>query len=100
MPSFPFTFRTLSAALFCASLMACGSNNGEGSGGNAVSLKDLEVVDGTTSDAMTDLDGVKSEGTATAPVAINASTAAPASRPAAAEGDNSTAAPEEVVSDQ
>ena len=45
------------------SLTACG---GADKGGNSVQMKDMEVVDGTATDAMTDLDGVQSEGTAIA----------------------------------
>lgn len=44
-------------------LAACGSAD---KGGNKVEMKDMEVVDGTATDAMTDLDGVQSEGTAVA----------------------------------
>jgi hypothetical protein len=55
-----FAFATLAA--LALPLGACGSKDT----GNkvAVPLKDLDVVDGTVNDAMTDLDGVKSEGTA------------------------------------
>lgn len=45
----------------CAALTGCGGGD---KGGNSVQMKDMEVVDGTASDAMTDLDGVQSEGTA------------------------------------
>ncbi|MEJ7926849.1 hypothetical protein WG908_08800 [Sphingobium sp. AN641] len=44
-------------------LSACGSGPKDG---NSVQMKDLEVVDGTATDAMTDLDGVQSEGTSIA----------------------------------
>ena len=44
-------------------LAACGSAD---KGGNKVEMKDMEVVDGTATDAMTDLDGVQSEGAAVA----------------------------------
>lgn len=88
---------TLMAGL---ALAGCGSNGG-GEAGNAVALKDLEVVDGTTSDAMTDLDGVKAEGTAMAPLPANGAASA---RTQADDGDeggaSNAAAPEEVVSDQ
>ncbi len=93
-----FDARTLStiALLFaCAPLAACG---GEEKGGNAVQMKDLEVVDGTATDAMTDLDGVQSEGTSVSMPGGNSSRAAPrkdseaAAEPAAKES--------EVVADQ
>ena len=45
------------------SLTACGSGD---KGGSNVQMKDMEVMDGTATDAMTDLDGVQSEGTAIA----------------------------------
>ena len=51
------------------SLTACG---GADKGGNSVQMKDMEVVDGTATDAMTDLDGVQSEGTAIALPGANA----------------------------
>ena len=90
------------AALALASLMALGAcNSGDKQGGNAVALKNLEVVDGTTSDAMTDLDGVRSEGTAVTPSAGNASGAAAA--PAANSSDAAKPQDEdspEVVADQ
>ena len=74
-------------------LAACG---GADKTETKVEMKDMEVVDGTTSDAMTDLDGVQSEGTAIASpgnAAANASSAAqPAAEPAGAEA--------EVLSDQ
>lgn len=95
----------LSLMFACAALAllgACGEQ--EGGGANVTAqMKDLEVVDGSTSDAMTDLDGVTSEGTAMAdtgsgnttapnPVATNAS--APVSTD---EAEDKNA---EVVADQ
>lgn len=62
-------------------------------------MRDMEVVDGTASDAMTDLDGVQTEGIALPP----APGATPP--PAASSTSNSTAETEDsseadVVSDQ
>ena len=95
----PFFARSVVAALLCASLAACGKSDPQA--GNMVSLKDLEVVDGTTSDAMTDIDGVKTEGTALAPVTTNAALPAPSAEGAASTTDNNAASPpEEVISDQ
>ncbi|MDE0946181.1 MAG: hypothetical protein OSA39_04970 [Sphingobium sp.] len=74
-------------------LAACG---GADKTETKVEMKDMEVVDGTTSDAMTDLDGVQSEGTAIAlsgNAAANASTAAQPTTEAAGEDA-------EVLSDQ
>lgn len=77
-------------------LVACDSKDSAPT--NMVSMKDLEVVDGTTSDAMTDLDGVQTEGTALAPVSSGGgngtlSAAAPANETAPAENT-------QVLSDQ
>lgn len=84
----------LSASLaLCALLAACGGGD---KGGNAVQMKDMEVVDGTATDAMTDLDGVQSEGAAVALPTANA--AAPAAdNEAKAEAPAQDA---EVVADQ
>jgi hypothetical protein len=81
------------ATLGCLSLVACG---GKDEGGNKVQMKDMEVVDGTATDAMTDLDGVQSEGGALAMPdnGTNASAAAPAPKEKAAAADA------EVLSDQ
>lgn len=93
--------RTIFTAMLmasCAPLAGCGSQD---KGGNSIQMKDMEVVDGTATDAMTDLDGVQSEGTTlTLPAnkADNASTAAPkaATAPEAKEASEDS----EVVSDQ
>lgn len=87
----------LSAAL-SVSLTAC--SKGSDGGNTTIAMKDLEVVDGTTSDAMTDLDGVRTEGTAMAPVAAGNATTARAD----GDAETNSAAPAEqgaeVVSDQ
>ncbi|WP_340267422.1 hypothetical protein [Sphingobium mellinum] len=87
----------------CLGASACGKKE---QGGSAVQMKDLEVVDGTTTDAMTDLDGVQSEAPAPAVPGMSAAgnsagaiASAPANRTepagnAAAQGDA------EVLSDQ
>ncbi len=86
------------AAAMLPSLAACSKS---GSGGNStVAMKDMDVVDGTATDAMTDLDGVKAEGTAMAPVTSSNSTAP---KVASAPTTNSAAPADpgaEVVSDQ
>lgn len=75
------------------SLAACG---GKDEGGNKVEMKDMEVVDGTTSDAMTDLDGVQSESAPATTATDNGSNAtAPAKAAKPAAGEDS-----EVVADQ
>jgi hypothetical protein len=79
----------------CALLTACGSGD---KGGNAVQMKDMEVVDGTATDAMTDLDGVQSEGTAIAgPVGNTGNAAGPAPAPA---DKKAAASDDEVLADQ
>ncbi len=81
----------------CAALGACGKDDKTT---NMVQMKDLEVVDGTTTDAMTDLDGVQSEAPSAAlPSAGGNNSAAAAARPepAAADAEQGEA---EVLSDQ
>ncbi|GBH31803.1 MAG: hypothetical protein ACOY4N_11965 [Pseudomonadota bacterium] len=77
-------------------LAACGSAD---KGGNKVEMKDMEVVDGTATDAMTDLDGVQSEGTAVAMPNSNAADNAAAARPKPAE-QKAQAEDAEVLADQ
>jgi len=84
----------------CATLMGC---SGGDKGGNAVQMKDMEVIDGTATDAMTDLDGVQSEGTATVMPAGNASNESVATaRPDRKKEETGESADQgaEVVADQ
>lgn len=85
--------RTMIAALLLVpALAACGGGD---KAGNVVQIKDMEVVDGTATDAMTDLDGVQSE-SAQAALPANAANSASA-------GNTTSAAPPadaEVLSDQ
>ncbi|HKR17168.1 hypothetical protein [Rhizorhapis sp.] len=77
-------------------LTACGSGKGEGD--KTVAMRDMEVVDGTATDAMTDLDGVQTEGIALPPAATATKPIAPA-----AETSNSTeedTSEQEAVADQ
>lgn len=80
----------------CLTLIGCGGGD---KGGNVVQMKDMEVVDGTATDAMTDLDGVQSEGT---PAVMPAGNASSAARPAPRrdEPDESADNSAEVVADQ
>lgn len=81
----------------CLGLAGCG---GEQKSSNAVQMKDLEVVDGTTTDAMTDLDGVQSEAPAMAVPGVKADNAtAPATKDETA-GNAAAPADTEVLSDQ
>ena len=50
----------LLCASACLLLAGCGDN--KEATGNAVQMRDMEVVDGTVNDSMTDLDAVKSDG--------------------------------------
>ena len=50
----------LLGASACLLLAGCGDN--KDATGNAVQMRDMEVVDGTVNDSMTDLDAVKSDG--------------------------------------
>lgn len=81
----------------CTALTACGKDEKTS---NTVQMKDLEVVDGTTTDAMTDLDGVQSEVPAAALPSAgsnNSAAAAPAKPEPAA---NAASGETEVLSDQ
>ena len=80
----------------CMALAACG---GDEKSGNAVQMKDLEVVDGTTTDAMTDLDGVQSEAPAPALPGVGNNNAA-ASEPKQEAATNAAQGDTEVLSDQ
>ncbi|WP_323809954.1 hypothetical protein [Sphingobium baderi] len=83
----------------CITLMGCGGGD---KGGNVVQMKDMEVVDGTATDAMTDLDGVQSEGTAAAMPVGNASNAGAAAKPRPRKEETGESGDEsaEVVADQ
>lgn len=85
----------------CLAVAGCGKKD---EGGNTVQMKNLEVVDGTTTDAMTDLDGVRSEAPAPAVPGMNASdngTASTSSAKPAAPAENTAASRDtEVLSDQ
>jgi hypothetical protein len=75
------------------SLTACGKKD---DGATKVQMKDMEVVDGTATDAMTDLDGVQSEAGAAAPAA-NASDNQTVPAPSRAKAPPAEA---EILSDQ
>lgn len=82
----------------CLALLTSACGGHEEKATNSVAMKDLEVVDGTATDAMTDLDGVRVEGTAMAPASSHAAT-----QPAEPQATNESAAEKpdtEVVSDQ
>ncbi len=75
----------MALAAACALLAGCGDSNSAAS--NAVEMRDMDVVDGTVSDDMTDLDAVRSNGVGAGESAGNsaAPNAAPAPQPSAAD---------------
>lgn len=90
----------ITAATLCAVPLMGGCGGKDKAGGN-IQMKDMEVVDGTATDAMTDLDGVQGEGTAIAPIAANASNAGEATpAPKEARPGAAAAGDAEIVSDQ
>lgn len=74
----------LLGASACLLLAGCGDN--KEATGNAVQMRDMEVVDGTVNDSMTDLDAVKSDGVG---VVDNAGSVTRAQSAAPAENANS-----------
>src|SRR3546814_1023732 len=78
-----------------ALLSACGDGK-DGNNEQAVAMRDMEVVDGTATDAMTDLDGVQTEGIALPP----APGAAPAPSTADTSDNSSVAASTEERSEE
>lgn len=80
---------------------ALGACQGKEQGNTTVPMKDLEVVDGTASDAMTDLDGVRAEGTAVAVSNMQGgNSSAAASAPPAEKAANGASGDTELLSDQ
>lgn len=94
---FPAARMILSAILLPGAL-ALGACQSEDTGNTTIQMKDLEVVDGTATDAMTDLDGVQTEGAAVAIPAGNAANAA--AQREAAPASNAAPADTEILSDQ
>lgn len=91
----------LMAASLALALSGCGGKK-DTANMSEVQMKDLETADGTINDAMTDLDGVQTEGTALVE-ASNASGNAAAKAPASAGNDSAPAKEggnSEVVADQ
>lgn len=92
--------RTIVTAVFllgCTTLSACGKQD---EGTTNVQMNNMEVVDGTATDAMTDLDGVQSEGAAVTLPANRNGNATAAAEPAKNAAAETPAADTEVVSDQ
>jgi len=52
----------LPLAVLCAPFLLAGCGGGSQTAGNSVEMRDMDVVDGTVNDSMTDLDAVKADG--------------------------------------
>lgn len=92
--------RTIFTALLltgCTALASCGKDD---KASNMVQMKDMEVVDGTTTDAMTDLDGVQSEAPAAAALPSGGGNNSAAAAPKPETADNAAQGDMEVLSDQ
>lgn len=96
--------KTVTMTLMLSACMALGACGGKEKSSTAVVMNHMEVVDGTTTDAMTDLDGVQSESGAVAlPANRSDNAAAPAQAPQKEKVEkpaNAPAADTEVLSDQ
>ncbi|HWJ69482.1 MAG TPA: hypothetical protein VNS79_05475 [Sphingobium sp.] len=75
-------------ALPCLLLAGCGGGGSNEAAGNAVEMRDMDVVDGTVNDSMTDLDAVRANGIGTPGNASNVS------RPAAPRGTSDEDSPD------
>jgi hypothetical protein len=82
-------------------LSGCGDKK-DSTNMSEVQMKDLDAADGTINDAMTDLDGVQTEGTALVEASNASSNASGAKAPASAGNDSEPAkeGDSEVVADQ
>ncbi|NWK97128.1 hypothetical protein DM806_15915 [Sphingobium lactosutens] len=92
--------RLTARTIYIAALLPLAACGGADKSSNSVQMKDMEVVDGTATDAMTDLDGVQSEGTAVAlPNAGASSNSSEAAKPAK-PAEKAPAQDDEVLADQ
>ncbi len=66
--------------LLASVMLAAGCGQNKTAASNVVEMRDMEVVDGSTNDEMTDLDAVRTNGIGTGNVAA-ANGAAPAAKP-------------------
>lgn len=102
-PSAKFMFiaaRPATLLIASLALSACGGSKDEAGAGQKVEMRDMEVVDGTINDAMTDLDAARADGTA---LANSANAAQPgvrtARRSAPAEADEADQNAEAVAAE-
>jgi hypothetical protein len=72
-------------ALILAVALLSGCGTKKTAAGNAVEMRDMEVVDGTANDAMTDLDAVRADGIGVGSNEGNGAAPAPKAAPAAAK---------------
>ena len=106
MPSVLYDIRLMMTAAALSAALATGGCGSKEQADNAteVQMKGLETVDGTINDAMTDLDGVQSEGVAVADTGTGNSGNAPASPAGSAKKDTDETVTSdtetEVVADQ
>jgi hypothetical protein len=77
---------SIALPLVGACLLLAGCGGGTETSGNAVEMRDMEVVDGTVNDSMTDLDAVKADGLG---AVNNAGSVSRANGAQPAEGGNS-----------
>jgi hypothetical protein len=84
--------RPMGLALGLAATLLAGCGGNKTAESNVVEMRDMEVVDGTANDAMTDLDAVRADGIGVGSNEINASAPAKAAKPSApaAAGDTET----------
>lgn len=90
----PITVQMLCVALNAVALASCGKS--EESPAKKVEMRDMEAVDGTISDAMTDLDAVQADGTALANNAAG-NAASPSTRRKMREADDKAEQDAETV---
>lgn len=77
----PTTLRAVAlCALPCLFLAGCGGGGNGDVAGNVVEMRDMDIVDGTVNDSMTDLDAVRADGIGMPANSANAS------RPTATRG--------------
>jgi len=68
----------------CLLLAGCGGGSDSQTAGNTVEMRDMDVVDGTVNDSMTDLDAVKADGVG---AVSNSTTSRPRAQTNASEED-------------
>jgi hypothetical protein len=80
--------RALALATVAALVAGCGTK--PAAEGNMVEMRDMDVIDGTANDAMTDLDAVRSDGIGIGSNELNGSAPAAPAKPAGAASAKDT----------